>query len=212
VGFGEGGVLTEAVRRRPHSVVLLDEVEKGHLEVLNLFYQVFDKGILNDGEGRDIDFTNTVIFLTSNLAADAVAEICSGNEQPDLESVSSAIRPLLSHHFKPALLARMTVVPYLTLSAGILKDIVRLKIDKLARRMAGTHNMQLTYTDAVVEQIANRCTEVETGARNIDFIISGTIMPLMSQEILVRMSQGALAADACLDVKADGAFSVHFDN
>jgi type VI secretion system protein VasG len=210
VGYGEGGVLTEAVRRRPYSVVLLDEVEKGHLEVMNLFYQVFDKGMLSDGEGRDIDFKNTVIFLTSNLATNAISEMCSGNGRPDLESVGTAIRPLLSNHFKPALLARMTIVPYLTLPDGIMQDIARLKIDKLAHRLAATHNMQLTCTDAVVEQIAARCTEVETGARNIDYIMSGTIMPLMSQQILARMSQGGLASAARLDVGPDGAFSIEF--
>jgi type VI secretion system protein VasG len=210
VGYGEGGVLTEAVRQRPYSVVLLDEVEKGHLEVMNLFYQVFDKGMMNDGEGRDIDFKNTVIFLTSNLATDIITEMCAGDEPPDLEIFTSAIRPLLSNHFKPALLARMTVVPYLTLPTDILKDIVVLKMDKLARRMDSTHKMQLNYTDAVVEQIANRCTEVETGARNIDYIMGGTIMPLMSREILARMSEGELPSTVQLDMAPDGTFSIEF--
>lgn len=210
VGYGEGGVLTEAVRQRPYSVVLLDEVEKGHLEVLNLFYQVFDKGMMNDGEGRDIDFKNTVIFLTSNLATDIITEMCSGDDPPDLEVISTAVRPLLSNHFKPALLARMTVIPYLTLPTDILKDIVVLKMNKLAARMENTHKMQLNYTDAVVEQIASRCTEVETGARNIDYIMSGTIMPLMSQEILMHMSEGELPASINLDIAEDGTFAIEF--
>jgi type VI secretion system protein VasG len=210
VGYGEGGVLTEAVRQRPYSVILLDEVEKGHLEVMNLFYQVFDKGMMSDGEGRDIDFKNTVIFLTSNLATDIITEMCAGDDLPDLEIINSAIRPLLSNHFKPALLARMTVIPYLTLPTDILKDIVVLKMDKLARRMESTHKMQLNYSDAVVEQIAARCTEVETGARNIDYIMSGTVMPLMSQEILARMSEGELPAAVHLDMAPDGSFSIEF--
>ncbi len=210
VGYGEGGVLTEAVRQRPYSVVLLDEVEKGHLEVMNLFYQVFDKGELSDGEGRQIDFKNTVIFLTSNLATDVITEMCSGEEQLDLETIAAAVRPLLSGHFKPALLARMTVIPYLTLAQDILKDIVVLKIDKLAKRMENTHKIKLNYSDAVVDQIAARCTEVETGARNIDYIMSGTIMPRMSQEILARMSEGELPSQANLDVDEDGKFSIDF--
>jgi type VI secretion system protein VasG len=210
VGYGEGGVLTEAVRQRPYSVVLIDEVEKGHLEVMNLFYQVFDKGMMADGEGREIDFRNTVIFLTSNLATDVITEMCAEDERPGLEAVSAAIRPLLSHHFKPALLARMTVVPYLTLPQEILKDIVVLKLNKLARRMHSTHKIKLSYMDAVVDQITARCTEVETGARNIDYIMSGTILPRMSQEILARMSTSALPSQVGLDMAADGSFKVEF--
>ncbi len=210
VGYGEGGVLTEAVRQRPYSVVLIDEVEKGHLEVMNLFYQVFDKGMMADGEGRDIDFKNTVIFLTSNLATDVITEMCSGDERPDLEVISAAIRPLLSSHFKPALLARMTVVPFLTLPGDILKDIVVLKLNKLARRMDSTHKIKLNYTDAVIDQIAARCTEVETGARNIDYIMSGTIMPRMSQEILARMIESELPSQVNLDIGGDGNFNVEF--
>jgi len=166
--------------------------------------------MMADGEGRDIDFKNTVIFLTSNLATDVITEICSGDERPDAEVVSAAIRPLLSNHFKPALLARMTVVPFLTLPANILKDIVVLKLNKLARRMDGTHKIKLSYTDAVIDQIAARCTEVETGARNIDYIMSGTIMPRMSQEILARMSESELPSQVSLDIDAEGAFKVEF--
>lgn len=210
VGYGEGGVLTEAVRQRPYSVVLLDEVEKAHLEVVNLFYQVFDKGMLSDGEGRQIDFKNTVIFLTSNLATDIITEMCAGDETPDPETIVAAIRPFLSDHFKPALLARMAVIPYLTLPAGILKQIVVLKMNKLARRMQNTHKIKLTYTDAVIEQIAARCTEVATGARNIDHIMSGTIMPLLSQEILARLSQDNMPAQVGIGLDQDGAFSIEF--
>jgi type VI secretion system protein VasG len=210
VGYGEGGVLTEAVRQRPYSVVLIDEVEKGHLEVMNLFYQVFDKGMLADGEGRAIDFKNTVIFLTSNLATDVITELCTGDEMPSLDTVSAAIRPILSNHFKPALLARMTVVPFFTLPPEILKDIVVLKLEKLVNRLAETHKMKLVYTQKVVDQIAARCTEVETGARNIDYIMTGSIMPRMSQEILTRMGEGAVPAEVHLDLAKDGTFKISF--
>ena len=210
VGYGEGGVLTEAVRQRPYSVVLIDEVEKGHLEVMNLFYQVFDKGMLSDGEGRLIDFKNTVIFLTSNLATDVITEMCTGDEIPPLETISAAIRPILSNHFKPALLARMNLIPYLTLKTDVLKDIVALKMDKLVRRLADNHKMKLVYSPAVVDQIAARCTEVETGARNIDYIMSGSIMPQLSQEILSRMSEGEMPSQINLDLQEDGAFTIDF--
>lgn len=210
VGFGEGGVLTEAVRQRPYSVVLLDEVEKGHLEVLNLFYQVFDKGMLSDGEGRLIDFKNTVIFLTSNLATDVITEMTSGDEDLPIDVISQAVRPILSNHFKPALLARMTVLPYLTLKTDILKDIVVLKLNKLVNRLAETHKMKLTYAVDVVNQIAARCTEVETGARNIDYIVSGSIMPRMSQEILTRMAGEEMPAHVHLGISEDGTFDISF--
>jgi len=210
VGYGEGGVLTEGVRQRPYSLVLLDEVEKAHLEVLNLFYQVFDKGSLSDGEGRVIDFKNTVLFLTSNLASDVITELCAGKERPPMDTVAAAIRPILSNHFKPALLARMTIVPFYTLPADILKDIVVLKLDKLVRRMEETHKTRLSYAPAVVEQIAARCTEVETGARNIDHIMSGTILPQLSRDILARMSEEALPAEITLDVAEDGGFKISF--
>ena len=210
VGYGEGGVLTEAVRQRPYSVVLVDEVEKGHLEVMNIFYQVFDKGMLSDGEGRIIDFKNTVLFLTSNLATDVITELCSGDEVPSLETITAAVRPILSNHFKPALLARMTVIPYMTLGSDILKDIVALKLDKLVKRLVETHKMKLSYSQDVVEQISARCTEVETGARNIDYIMTGSIMPRMSQEILVRMSEGEMPSEVYLGLEEDGSFKIDF--
>ncbi len=210
VGFGEGGILTEAVRQRPYSVVLLDEVEKANLEVMNLFYQVFDKGVLSDGEGRVIDFKNTVIFLTSNLATDVITEMTSeGNETP-YETLTAAIRPILSAHFKPALLARMSVIPYLTLPGDVLRDIVVLKLDKLARRMRETHKLQFNYSDEVVDTIASRCTEVETGARNIDHIMNGTLLPQISMELLSRMSEAAVPPVLNVSIAEDGDFSVEF--
>jgi type VI secretion system protein VasG len=210
VGFGEGGVLTEAVRQSPYCAVLLDEVEKGHLEVMNLFYQVFDKGMLSDGEGRLIDFKNTVIFLTSNLATDVITEMCSGDEKLPLETITAAVRPILSNHFKPALLARMTVIPYLTLGSDILKDIVLLKLDKLVKRLDETHKMKLSYSQAVVDQIAARCTEVETGARNIDYIMNGSILPRISQEILAHMSESVMPSKVQLDLEDNGSFKIDF--
>ncbi|OYO27932.1 type VI secretion system ATPase TssH [Janthinobacterium sp. PC23-8] len=212
VGYGEGGVLTEAVRQRPYSVVLLDEVEKAHLDVLNLFYQVFDKGMLSDGEGKEIDFSNTVIFLTSNLATDVITELTTGDELPDADTLLSAVRPILSAHFKPALLARMTVIPYFTLAQDALAGIVRLKLNKIVQRLAHNNKMEFSYSEAVVAQIAARCTEVETGARNIDFILRGAVMPLMSQQILQRMSADDIPAGVTLDVDGQGQFTVAFSN
>jgi len=210
VGYGEGGVLTEAVRQRPYSVVLLDEVEKAHPDVLNLFYQVFDKGMLSDGEGKEIDFSNTVIFLTSNLASDVITEMTAGDDKPDVETLLSAIRPILSNHFKPALLARMTVIPYYTLAQDALAGIVRQKLNKIEQRLQQNNKMAFSYSDAVVRRIAARCTEVETGARNIDFILRGNVMPLLSNEILARMGSGEPIAGVALDVDDSGEFSVRF--
>jgi type VI secretion system protein VasG len=210
VGYGEGGVLTEAVRQRPYSVVLLDEVEKAHLDVLNLFYQVFDKGMLSDGEGKDIDFSNTVIFLTSNLATDVITEMTAGEDKPDAATLLSAVRPILSAHFKPALLARMTVIPYFTLAQDALAGIVRLKLNKIVQRLAHNNKMAFTYSDAVVQQIAARCTEVETGARNVDFILRSSVMPLMSQGILSRMSTGEQPGGVTLGIDAQNEFTVRF--
>ncbi len=210
VGYGEGGVLTEAVRQRPYSIVLLDEVEKANLEVMNLFYQVFDKGSLSDGEGREIDFKNTIIFLTSNLATDVITEMTAGDEPLPPEVIMNAVRPILNNHFKPALLARMTVVPYMTLPQDILSDIVILKMNKLVKRMDETHKMKLTYSDEVIKQIAARCTEVETGARNIDHIMNGTVLPQMSKEILTCMSEEKMPESVHLDMDQEGNFAIKF--
>nr|WP_322997251.1 AAA family ATPase [Castellaniella sp.] len=210
VGYGEGGVLTEAVRQRPYSVVLLDEVEKAHLDVVNLFYQVFDKGVLSDGEGREINFRNTVVFLTSNLGLDVITELCAGDEPPPLEAIQAAIRPILSQHFKPALLARMTVVPFLTLNTDALQGIVRLKLDKLARRMLQNNKIRLEISDAVVDAITQRCTEVDTGARNIDFILRGTLLPLLSNTLLTHMANAQELSQAQLGVDEQGQFTAHF--
>ena len=210
VGYGEGGMLTEAVRQRPYSVVLLDEVEKAHLDVLNLFYQVFDKGTLTDGEGKEISFRNTVIMLTSNLASDVIQEMTKDGAEVDLETLLSAVRPILSEHFKPALLARMSIVPYASLSAEALGRISVLKLESLGRRLLANNKMRLSWTPKVLETIAARCTEVETGARNIEYILNGTILPRMSQEILAHMSGSGMPSSVALDVGEDGGFTMTF--
>jgi type VI secretion system protein VasG len=210
VGYGEGGVLTEAVRQRPYSVVLLDEVEKADPEVMNLFYQVFDKGMLSDGEGRVINFKNTVIFMTSNLASDVIISSCSDGERPSQEDLVEAIRPVLSQHFKPALLARMGIVPFYPIDKEVMKDISDLKMKRLADRLMDSHRMVFEYDPAVVDQIAQRCTEVETGARNIDHIMQGTLLPRISTEILSRMGAGALPESLKLGLGADGDFVLEF--
>ena len=211
VGYGEGGVLTEAVRQRPYSVVLLDEVEKADLDVMNLFYQVFDKGTLSDGEGRIIDFKNTVLFLTSNLASDIITEMCVGDgERPDPDTLVEAIRPVLSAHFRPALLARMRIIPFFPISSDAMGDIVKIKLDRLGNRMRESHRMTFSYSPEVVDQIAKRCTEVETGARNIDHIISGTLLPRLSTHIVERMGAQAPLNALELGIGADGDFTVNF--
>jgi type VI secretion system protein VasG len=210
VGYGEGGVLTEAVRQRPYSVVLLDEVEKAHLDVVNLFYQVFDKGVLSDGEGREINFRNTVLFLTSNLGLDVITELCHGEEIPSVETITAAIRPILSNHFKPALLARMTIIPFLTLPQAVLRQIVDLKLKKVAQRMLRNNKIVFEVTPTAADAITARCTEVETGARNIDFILKGTILPLLSNSLLATMSGTDAPEHAKLDVGEDGQFQVQF--
>jgi len=210
VGYGEGGVLTEAVRQRPYSAVILDEVEKADLEVMNLFYQVFDKGMLSDGEGRVIDFKNTVLLLTSNLATDVITSMCEGGaRRPDMAEVLDAIRPVLSKHFKPALLARMTVVPYYPISPDAMRDIVELKLGRLGRRISATHKIRIDVDPAVVDTIAQRCTEVESGARNVDHILRRSLLPEISRAMLERMAEGPLPGSLTIGV-ADGQFAIRF--
>jgi type VI secretion system protein VasG len=210
VGYGEGGVLTEAVRQRPYSVVLLDEVEKADPEVLNLFYQVFDKGMLADGEGRVIDFKNTVICMTSNLASDIITQMCANGDRPPPEVLTAAIRPLLSAHFKPALLARLDIVPFYSISDEAMHSIVELKLGQLASRLNNSHKMRLFHDSKVVEHIVARCTEVDTGARNIDHIINGTLLPQISTEILQRLGEDAMPRTLELGIDAEGKFAYRF--
>ncbi|HYK89588.1 MAG TPA: type VI secretion system ATPase TssH [Acidobacteriota bacterium] len=210
VGYGEGGVLTEAVRQRPYCVVLLDEVEKADPEVLNLFYQVFDKGMLSDGEGRVVDFKNTIILLTSNLASDTIVSMSSGPVRPEVDEIMTAIRPALSKHFKPALLARMTVVPFYPISMEAMKDIVALKLNQVGKRLMESHRMRFEYDPAAVELISQRCTEVESGARNIDHIINGTLLPMISTQILERMGTGTLTDSLRVELDPENNFSLRF--
>jgi type VI secretion system protein VasG len=210
VGYGEGGVLTEAVRQRPYSVVLLDEVEKADPEVMNLFYQVFDKGMLSDGEGRVIDFKNTIILLTSNLASDLILEACADGNRPQPDDVAGVIRPVLARHFKPALLARMTIVPYYPIDASAMKGIVELKLRQIGMRLRESQRMTLEYDPAVVDQITARCTEVETGARNIDHILQGMLLPKISTEILERIGSGPLPDKLTIGMDAQGGFQLKF--
>ncbi len=191
VGYGEGGVLTEAVRRRPYSVILLDEVEKAHNDVMELFYQVFDKGMLEDGEGRRIDFKNTLIILTSNLGTDTIMKVCADEEtKPGPDALAEMLRPELQEHFKPAFLGRLKVIPYYPITDENLRLITRLKLNTVAKRMLENRNTRFSYSDDVVEAIASRCTEVDSGARNIDHILSHTLLPEMSRELLSRMAEG----------------------
>ena len=210
VGYGEGGMLTEAVRQKPYSVVLLDEVEKAHLDVMNLFYQVFDKGMLTDGEGKEISFRNTIIILTSNLATDVIQEMTAGEDKVPADAVLGAIRPILSDYFKPALLARTTVIPYFSLDRVAMENIVTIKLKNLQEMLLHNNKMHLTFTDVVVKQIAARCTEVETGARNIEYILNGNVLPKLSREILGHMSDGEMPSAVTLDVDNGSEFSIVF--
>jgi len=210
VGYGEGGMLTEAVRQRPYSVVLLDEVEKADPEVMNLFYQVFDKGTLADGEGRVIDFKNTILLLTSNLASDIITQMCAGGELPERDVLTEAIRPVLSNHFKPALLARMEIVPFYPIVGEAMKEIVGLKLNRLADRLQHSHKMDFDYDGAVVDQIAQRCTEVETGARNVDHIINRTLLPQISTELLEQMSEEGRPDTLSVGISGAGDFTIKF--
>src|SRR5258708_24162473 len=178
VGYGEGGVLTEAVRRKPYSVVLLDEVEKAHPDVMELFYQVFDKGMLEDGEGREIDFKNTLILLTSNVATDTIMKLCADPDtKPEPDGLTETIRPELIKVFKPALLGRMVVVPYYPISDDVMRQIIKLQLGRIARRLAENHGASFTYDEAVIQAIADRCKEVESGARNVDHILTRSLLP-----------------------------------
>ena len=212
VGYGEGGVLTEAVRQHPYSVVLLDEVEKADPEVLNLFYQVFDKGMLADGEGRVIDFKNTAVFLTSNLCTDLITQAGLQPTPPSPDELVKAMRPELNRHFKPALVGRMTVVPFYPLLTEAMKEIVRLKVARLGKRLAESHKMTFTFDEKVIEQIAQRCVEVETGARNIDHIMQGTLIPRISTEILEQMTLGPLPSRLHLGIDTQGEFTYTFSD
>ncbi|MGC0773945.1 MAG: type VI secretion system ATPase TssH [Candidatus Acidiferrum sp.] len=208
VGYGEGGVLTEAVRRRPYSVVLLDECEKAHPDVLELFYQVFDKGMMEDGEGREIDFKNTIIILTSNACTDLLMKLTADPETtPSAEGLAKALKPELNKIFKPAFMGRLVTVPYFPLRDEAMKQIVTLKLGKIQRRIRENHKIELTYDPTVVAEVAKRCTEVESGARNVDNILTNTMLPDVSRYLLGRMAERLKPASIHVSVGENGAFS-----
>ncbi|MFZ3289999.1 MAG: type VI secretion system ATPase TssH [Telluria sp.] len=194
VGYGEGGVLTEAVRRNPYSVVLLDEIEKAHGDVLELFYQVFDKGVLDDAEGREIDFRNTIIIATSNAASSTMMQAClnkSAQEMPTPGQLSEIIRPQLMKHFKPAFLGRLTVVPFYPIGDEVLGRIIRLKLERIRRRIDENHQAQFVYDASLVDAVLARCTEVDSGARNVDAILNGSLLPEIAESVLAKMAEGS---------------------
>ncbi len=209
VGYGEGGVLTEAVRRRPYSVVLLDEVEKAHPDVLELFFQVFDKGQMEDGEGREIDFKNTIIILTSNAGTDAMMKLCADPEtMPTPEGIVKAIKPELNKIFKPAFLGRMVLIPYYPIRDEALRKIIVLKLAKIQKRTRENHRIDLICSEALVDEVARRCTEVESGARNVDNILTNTLLPEISRQLLGRIAEGLPLESIRVDVASDSSFII----
>ncbi|MBV8915856.1 MAG: AAA family ATPase [Acetobacteraceae bacterium] len=211
VGYGEGGVLTEAVRRKPYSVVLLDEIEKAHPDVHEIFFQVFDKGMMEDGEGRQIDFRNTLILLTSNVGTDLIMTMTRDPElMPEVEEIGKALREPLQKVFPPALLGRLIVIPYLPLSDEVMRGIIRLQLGRIQRRVEQSREIPFTYDDAVVDLVASRCTEPESGGRIIDNILTNTMLPDISGAFLNRMLEGAPPTRVHVGVDGSG-FSYAFD-
>ena len=209
VGYGEGGVLTEAVRRQPYSVVLLDEAEKAHPDVLELFFQVFDKGVLDDAEGREVDFRNTVIIATSNLGSAAMMAAClnrTAEELPAPAALEELVRPQLVAHFKPALLGRLKVLPFYPLNDAVLAEIIALKLARIGARIARNHQAQFSHDAALVEAVLARCTEVDAGARNVDQILNGSVLPAIAEAVLARMAEGEPIASIRVGASKQGQF------
>jgi type VI secretion system protein VasG len=211
VGYGEGGVLTEAVRRRPYSVVLLDEFEKAHPDVHKLFFQVFDKGRMEDGEGREIDFSNTLILLTTNVGTELITQLCVGRQHvPPPDEIAEALRAPLLDVFPPALLGRVTVIPYYPLDDAMLDAIIRLQLARIGRRIEARYRVGFMYDDAVTREIARRCTELQSGGRMIDAILTNTVLPRVSTEFLSRLADGRSVAKVAIGV-SDGELTYAFD-
>ncbi len=205
VGYGEGGVLTEAVRRKPYSVILLDEMEKAHPGVQDIFYQVFDKGHMKDSEGRDIDFKNTLIIMTSNAGTDLIKNLCGDPDTaPDASGLLEALYPELLKTFKPAFLGRVSIIPYFPLAQDVMRRIIHLKLGKVQRRVQENYQAKMLCSDAVVDAILQRCTEVDTGARNVDKILNRTLLPELSAEFLAKMAAGETVEQVNVDFSADG--------
>jgi type VI secretion system protein VasG len=202
-------VLTEAVRRNPYSVVLLDEVEKAHSDVLELFFQVFDKGVMDDAEGRQIDFRNTIIILTSNVGSGQVMQACLNKppaELPTPQQLSELLRPALMKQFKPAFLGRLAVVPFYPINDDVLANIIRLKLERIRQRVAHNHRAEFQYDDALVGAVLARCTEVDSGARNVDTILNGTMLPEIADTVLAKMAEGGAIARIKVSATKAGKF------
>jgi type VI secretion system protein VasG len=210
VGYGRGGVLTEAVRQRPYSVVLLDEVEKAHRDVLDIFYQVFDRGTMRDGEGREIDFRNCVILMTSNLGSAQIDEATTDRPEMAQAALLETIHPQLVEHFTPALLARFQTLVYRPLGVNALATIVRLKLAKVAERLRRQHHVELVCDDTLIAAMAELCLARESGARNVDAFLNQRILPSVSRELLTRMASGAAPATITLSSSPDGNLTIDF--
>jgi type VI secretion system protein VasG len=206
VGYGQGGLLTEAVRRNPYSVVLLDEIEKAHPDVAELFFQVFDKGVMDDAEGREIDFRNTIIIATSNAGSAAIMQACLNQEPPPAEELEPLLRPQLIKHFKPAFLGRLKVVPYYPIPDDVLAQIIALKLARIGQRIRDHHHAEFVWDDALVDAVLARCTEVDSGARNVDHILNGTLLPEIAAAVLEKMAHGAAIARIKVGANARGQF------
>jgi type VI secretion system protein VasG len=209
VGYGEGGMLTEAVRQKPYSVILLDEVEKADPDVMNIFYQIFDKGVANDGEGREINFRNTLILMTSNLASERIDALCQGGQRPSSEDLEQAIRPTLSQHFKPALLARMRVVPYYPVNGAVLNELVSLKLQRFGERLQ-RRQVHFSHCNALVSHLAERCTDSDSGARLIDHLIDQQLQPLVVDRLLDAMAGGTPLQRVHATLDGEGALLCEF--
>ena len=207
VGYGEGGVLTEAVRRRPYSVVLLDEMEKAHPGVQDVFFSVFDKGNMKDGEGRDIDFKNTVIIMTSNAGTDLITKLFADPETaPEAAGLADALRPELAKFFKPAFLGRVTLVPYFPLPDAIIRQIVVMQLERIRARVLDSYRATFDWVPELVETIAARCTESASGARNVENILTRTLLPELSAEVLAKLADGKQILDIQVGLRPDGSF------
>jgi type VI secretion system protein VasG len=207
VGYGEGGILTEAVRRRPYSVILLDEMEKAHPGVQDVFFQVFDKGNMKDGEGRDIDFKNTVLIMTSNAGTELIDKLFADPETaPDAAGLAEALRPELMKYFKPAFLGRVTIVPYFPLSEDVIKQIVKLQLNKIAKRVKDAYKAEFDYAPELVETIAARCKESSSGARNVENILSRSLLPELSAEVLAKLAAGENITKVAVGMGPEGSF------
>jgi type VI secretion system protein VasG len=212
VGYGEGGVLTEAVRRRPYSVILLDEMEKAHPGIQDVFFQVFDKGMMKDGEGRDIDFKNSVIIMTSNAGYELIDKLYADPETaPEPDALGVALMPELMKYFKAAFLGRVTLVPYLPLSDGVMRQIVELQLRRIRQRLHESYRADFEYDPVLIETIAARCTETSSGARNIEKILSATMLPQLSAEVLARLGEGQPINRVWVGIDPSGAFCYRID-